>query len=443
MRELRLDPADPLPDPDTLRRLYLRGVRKRRPEVDPEGFQRLRQAYELLQQPLFPQIVELPGVVGESIAPAAAPQEAPRPAAPASASAPAPATPPSGAEPGSTEPQAAESGGAEAKVNGAEPAISPAAESAPPATDEQGSAELYKMLRKSLVTQALPGTQPPPVSLILQEIAHLYRDGMINSAQELAAALRTCLTGRGDEKDLIHKQLATRWLLLSELEATLPYLPVGAVRAIALGITAGDLDHAVPPLRAVVDAKDGLAESTAAVLQQKAPTLAAALIPALFPPNPATPPQSALLIPWQAMFWLVTLLSVFSSSFMPCLLRSGPTIPAPSPTAAPPVLATAQEQGHGHDSAVAGLARNLERRAREHGATKVAQGAQQLSDQATTHRCETVLVLKDNLRRDLRKLELPVQTFLEPDLGALEAKIAVACTPLRMQADTLEKWSQP
>ena len=36
-------------DADTLRRAYLRALKKHRPERDPEGFKRVREAYELLQ----------------------------------------------------------------------------------------------------------------------------------------------------------------------------------------------------------------------------------------------------------------------------------------------------------------------------------------------------------------------------------------------------------
>jgi hypothetical protein len=46
--ELGLDPAD-RHDEGTVRRAYLRGVKVRKPETDPEGFRRLREAYELLR----------------------------------------------------------------------------------------------------------------------------------------------------------------------------------------------------------------------------------------------------------------------------------------------------------------------------------------------------------------------------------------------------------
>ena len=46
--ELGLDPAD-RHDEATVRRAYLKGVKVRKPETDPEGFRRLREAYELLR----------------------------------------------------------------------------------------------------------------------------------------------------------------------------------------------------------------------------------------------------------------------------------------------------------------------------------------------------------------------------------------------------------
>jgi hypothetical protein len=47
LRELGLETGA---TPDEIRRAYLRGVKARKPEVDPEGFRRLREAYELLTQ---------------------------------------------------------------------------------------------------------------------------------------------------------------------------------------------------------------------------------------------------------------------------------------------------------------------------------------------------------------------------------------------------------
>jgi hypothetical protein len=44
-RDLGLEPGA---KPDDIRRAYLRGVKTRKPEVDPEGFRRLREAFELL-----------------------------------------------------------------------------------------------------------------------------------------------------------------------------------------------------------------------------------------------------------------------------------------------------------------------------------------------------------------------------------------------------------
>jgi hypothetical protein len=48
LAELGLDPPGPH-DEATIRRAYLKGVKVRKPETDPEGFRRLREAYELLR----------------------------------------------------------------------------------------------------------------------------------------------------------------------------------------------------------------------------------------------------------------------------------------------------------------------------------------------------------------------------------------------------------
>lgn len=48
LRELGLEPGAL---PDDIRRAYLRGVKTRKPEVDPDGFRRLREAYEIATSP--------------------------------------------------------------------------------------------------------------------------------------------------------------------------------------------------------------------------------------------------------------------------------------------------------------------------------------------------------------------------------------------------------
>jgi hypothetical protein len=76
-RELGLDPGAAL-DRAAVRQAYLRGVKLRKPEVDPDGFRRLREAYERL----------LARVEVSPPAPPAAAPTAPLPAVP-----PAPAPP--------------------------------------------------------------------------------------------------------------------------------------------------------------------------------------------------------------------------------------------------------------------------------------------------------------------------------------------------------------
>ena len=47
LRELGIDASA---TPEEARRAYLRGIKTRKPETDPEGFRRLREAYELLAE---------------------------------------------------------------------------------------------------------------------------------------------------------------------------------------------------------------------------------------------------------------------------------------------------------------------------------------------------------------------------------------------------------
>jgi hypothetical protein len=71
-RLLGLDDDDE-PTRDRVRRAYMRKLREHPPERDPEGFQRLRQAYELLDEPALVVALVTPPVAAPEVQPAPAP----------------------------------------------------------------------------------------------------------------------------------------------------------------------------------------------------------------------------------------------------------------------------------------------------------------------------------------------------------------------------------
>ena len=69
--------------------------------------------------------------------------------------------------------------------------------------------------------------------------------------------------------------------------------------------------------------------------------------------------------------------------------------------------------------------------------------AQQLADQAATHRCETVVVLRDKRQRELRLLPQQRWADFQPQVAALEAEVVQACTPMRLHVDDMKNWGLP
>jgi len=319
--------------PDQARRAYLRLLKTRKPEVDPQGFMRLREAYDLAKRHVemhatLRRIMEGGADPAEAppIRPARAPETSgPAPAAsglaPAAsgpapeASGPAPAA--SGPEPAASgpEPEASEEGPAPS----AEPEIPPAAAEAPPAEAEIPSAEdddaeappsmaafelfLARGAKASAARELARIFEaaahdvvgpPPPLHKAIHLLVVLNGDDEAGPARVLAESVAGWLRVSGQEARLLRGDAAVRWAVARELSMLPEKFPSTVRVSIAHAALAGDLAQAKRELFAFQSRRPSAAMEAAGTLRRRAPTLAAALAESLDPPpEPARAPAAS------------------------------------------------------------------------------------------------------------------------------------------------------
>jgi hypothetical protein len=213
---------------DRLRRTYLRRLRDYPPERDPEGFRRLREAFERLEPMVrdvalpveilrLPRAFEPPMTTSIAEAPnspiAAAPFAPPGPIAPLTPEAPAPVeatTPPAAPEPPQFVVMAEQA--TESPEHLAEPGEPPEDMTLDALVDQ-----LLEMLERGSVTPA-------------SELAERWRERSIDDHR---------MTGAGT---------ARRWALTRDLLGVAVVLPSSILRALAHAIAANDFDTARPVL---------------------------------------------------------------------------------------------------------------------------------------------------------------------------------------------------
>jgi HPt (histidine-containing phosphotransfer) domain-containing protein len=178
------------------------------------------------------------------------------------------------------------------------------------------------------------------------------------------------------------------------------------------------------------------------VLARQAPTLAVALNPFLEPTK-----EAGEGIPWRfvlALLLIILLLTAggYVSRRLSGSFQTDQAQPSAQSQIAAGQLRAAQGLGRQQDGAVAKLARQLSRQAATEGLSALSQTAYQLANQAETHRCDTVRVLRDNLLHEVQQLDPPRQARYLEEYTVLDGRIKEACNKLRLRADEYDTWDQ-
>lgn len=316
LAELGLTP--PL-DPERLRRTYLRTLKTRKPEVDPDGFRRLREAYELLrEQAAFEAMI-------------AAYAEAEDDATEAPSGERAAAEPPPGdAARAETRPDEEP---APALVEIVAAPVDPTAGRSVAALVEAEDLVAAAELSRERLDFALahPGT---PILIegatTLQLILRLHEEGEARRARAITRKLRRWLETSGSEARLLGAPDAA----LFALERDMAELPAGfpdpVLRAFARAIREGDRRPAMAAIARVRrQESEGAAEAIRLMLLDYAPALHQAYADAFAAPaRERFGPSFA--IPWLAMIVVLPML------FRMCSFATKEDPPAP-PAARPTV----------------------------------------------------------------------------------------------------------
>jgi hypothetical protein len=183
---------------EAIRRAYLRSVRKHPPERDPEGFRRVRQAYELLR--------DRPWLWGGTLESDAAGSD-PVPAASALSASAEPAT---------------------------DVVPTPAQE---PSSVEREHESAFFVVPKDEPAAPLPWRD-------IQKTLQLLEDGKLAEARRLSEALDRRMTDFGMRAREIGAYAIARWTLVGELLALEGAVSEGLIRALAAGVRSGDFEEA-------------------------------------------------------------------------------------------------------------------------------------------------------------------------------------------------------
>jgi len=320
MREVTLDEAlselgvDRAAGADGARRAYLRLLKTRKPETDPDGFMRLREAYELVKSDLaFWESFH--AAAASDLRPWAPPEprraEPPPKQEPKGAAIPvpevAPVDPPPPAPP--IEPPPPDEATAEdaAPEENAPEEDAPEEDAPDAALDDVAIDEwtLDALIRANKHIEAAAGMTAlfraaaarldgptPPVAKALRLLLALHAKNAIAEALDLKNSFAAWLAASGQEARLLRGESAVRWTLVRELDALPSSLPASVRAAIAESALDGDLTNARPALTSFRVLSRSAALSAGGLLRRKAPTIAAAVADTLDPPAPQVPSYS-------------------------------------------------------------------------------------------------------------------------------------------------------
>jgi hypothetical protein len=274
---------------DGARRAYLRLLKTRKPETDPEGFMRLRAAYELVKVnlPYFEAFrARGPGVHTASVEVGAAMVEV-------------------GAAMVEVDAAMVEVDAAMVDVPAMDLEVPALKVEVPAVAPDLGDVDLMETLlarsayeeaaEQALLILAAAATRfdrpAPQVLSCLRLILGLHASAAPKKAREVSAAFAAWLASSGQESARIRGHAAVLWALVRELDGLKKSLPDRVRAPIARAALAGDLEQAKTHLTIFRRRQRPAAEEAAELLRRKAPLIAAALADTLDPPAPAPVPR--------------------------------------------------------------------------------------------------------------------------------------------------------
>ncbi len=354
---------------DEVRRAYLRLVKTRKPETDPEGFRRLRDAYEVVQAYLHAR-GPLAGGATASPVPTRQPVEPSQPEVAPAPDAVASAAPVTGT------PLAAEQDGEIAELLEIQTLI---------ANDSIGKAAdrletVYE--RAATNPQALLPDPRVTIGLVLQ----LHLKGRPKSARSLDTSFRRWLKATDSEVKILAGPVAARWALCKELGDVPAGLSPRVRTVIARLALEGELAVALSHLAHYREQDPIAAGRDAELLRRNGGPNALKLAQELSPP----PRQTRTFRPWWVVALAVMVLRGASSLF-----SSSPGAPPPSTEVDKAALFSARMDR------LRGSTERLKQEAVEAGDTHLAEGARRLSNDLASSDCgDALLHAKDLVPAD-------------------------------------------
>lgn len=323
-QELGIDPAA---SAEEARRAYLRQLKVKKPEADPNGFMRLREAYDLVRENIE-LLANLHKLGALHIPPPGAPDplDAVAPAAPA-------AVPPDETTASSDLP------------DGWKVIDLPAAGRHEVIPQDETiralmSKNKFQAAAKELITQVEGaighgGTPVLPAVEIVELLCELHIREAPNAAAKLYNTLQEWFRTSKEEARFLRGELAARWVILGELNALPATFSKSARTAIARALQGGNLDDANLNLAELQARKPDVARRTADHLRANAPTLAHEFAGLLDPPVTVERPPSRATTGWAGAGIFLLLMKLFLMAGKSSCSSSQPSGPTYTPYQTP------------------------------------------------------------------------------------------------------------